>query len=229
MSGPDGSHVIDEYVRLAIYRGFARDGRCPTRADLERTLDLDPDEVAASMLRLADQRHVALADDGTVLMAHPFSTIPLGFSVMGHDTLWWGGCAWDSFAVPSLVTTDDDVLVATRCPGCGRPLAWVVGNDGPPSGDEVAHFLVPMVDVWDDVVHACGNQRLFCSEGCVDAWLERTGNTKGYVTDLATLWRLSSRWYAGRLDYGYTRRDPETAADYFRSVGLHGPFWGLDD
>jgi hypothetical protein len=45
--------------------------------------------------------------------------------------------------------------------------------------------------------------------------------------DLPTLWRFASRWYAGRLDYGYVRRDPATAAAYFREVGLRGPFWGL--
>jgi hypothetical protein len=45
--------------------------------------------------------------------------------------------------------------------------------------------------------------------------------------DLATLWRLARGWYAGRLDHGYVRRDPSQAADYFRSVGLTGPFWGL--
>lgn len=36
-------------------------------------------------------------------MAHPFTAVPLGFSVMGQDTLWWGGCAWDSFAIPHLL------------------------------------------------------------------------------------------------------------------------------
>jgi hypothetical protein len=45
--------------------------------------------------------------------------------------------------------------------------------------------------------------------------------------DLATLWRLAQHWYDGRLDRGYQRRDPMTAAAYFRSVGLDGPFWGL--
>ena len=45
--------------------------------------------------------------------------------------------------------------------------------------------------------------------------------------DLATLRRLAQGWYAGRLDRGYVRRDPTEAADYFRSVGLTGPFWGL--
>ncbi len=53
-----------------------------------------------------------------------------------------------------------------------------------PAGDEVAHSRVP-------VVHICSNQRLFCSSGCVDAWLERTGNKRGYEINLATLWRLA--------------------------------------
>jgi hypothetical protein len=45
--------------------------------------------------------------------------------------------------------------------------------------------------------------------------------------DLATLWRLASGWYAGRLDRGYQRWEPSEAKEYFRSVGLRGPFWGL--
>ena len=59
-------------------------------------------------------------------MAHPFSAVPLGFSVMGARTLWWGGCAWDSFALPHLLPGEDEVLVATRCPACGLPHAWSV-------------------------------------------------------------------------------------------------------
>jgi hypothetical protein len=46
--------------------------------------------------------------------------------------------------------------------------------------------------------------------------------------DLATLWRLASRWYEGRLDEGYERREPALAREYFREVGLAGPFWGLE-
>lgn len=160
-------------------------------------------------------------------MAHPFSAVPLGFSAMGRETLWWGGCAWDSFALPHLLLSEPGVLVATRCPGCGRPLAWVVERDAPPTGEEVAHFLVPAARMWDDVVHTCGHQRLFCGESCVADWLARTGNERGYVMDLTTLWRLARGWYTGRLEYGYRRREPSEAKDYFRSVGLSGPFWGL--
>jgi len=170
---------------------------------------------------------VVLGADGRIVMAHPFSSVPLGFSVMGRETLWWGGCAWDSFALPHLLPDEPDVLVATRCPGCDAPLAWVVARDAPPAGDEVAHFLTPAARMWDDVVRTCGHQRLFCEEECVATWLARTGHERGYVMDLATLWRLARGWYAGRLERGYERREPSQARDYFRSVGLSGPFWGL--
>lgn len=44
---------------------------------------------------------------------------------------------------------------------------------------------------------------------------------------LETVWRLSAHWYEGRPGAPYTRREPAAAAEYVRSVGLHGSFWGL--
>jgi hypothetical protein len=216
-----------EDLRVAVYRSLATTGLSPALADLTRDLDATSEEVTSGMRDLARARHVVLDSRERLVMAHPFATIPLGFSVMGEQTLWWGGCAWDSFAVPHLLRTEKPVLVATRCPGCGAALAWNVGTDEPPAGDEVAHFLVPARHIWDDVVHTCRHQNLFCSTGCVEGWLSGAGYERGYVMDLATLWRLASHWYAGRLERGYTRRDPTAAADYFRHVGLTGPFWGL--
>ncbi len=230
---------FDEDLRVAVYRVLARTGRVPSPDVLGDTLGGSVDDVMAALRRLHAARHVVLDPDraaavgtgydgGTgIVMAHPFATIPLGFAVMGERALWWGGCAWDSFALPHLLPDEPEVLVSTRCPACGRPLSWVVGRGTPPAGDEVAHFLVPAARVWDDVVHSCANQRLFCNEDCVHVWLERTGSVRGSVFDLATLWRLARGWYAGRLDHGYTRRDPSTAAEYFRGVGLTGSFWGL--
>jgi hypothetical protein len=219
--------VDDEDIRLAIYEAFALEGRPPTIVDVATLFDLPASDVRAAWHRLAGSRHIVLDGSEAVVMAHPFASIPLGFSVMGRRTLWWGGCAWDSFAVPHLVPGEDAVLVATRCPACGTAHAWAVDRHGPPDGDQVAHFLVPVARIWDDVVHTCGHQRLFCDEACVDRWLAESGNDRGYVMDLATLWRLARGWYAGRLDHGYRRRDPAGSAAYFREVGLDGPFWGL--
>lgn len=216
-----------EDLRLAVYLEFAATGRAPDASSLAARFGTGIPEVADGLADLATARHLALDSDGRIVMAHPFSAVPLGFSVMGTRTLWWGGCAWDSFALPHLLPGEEEVLVATRCPGCGRAHAWNVRRDRPPDGDQVAHFLVPAARMWDDVVHTCGHQRLFCSVACVDAWLAASGRPRGYVMDLGTLWRLAAHWYEGRLDRGYVRREPAQAAEYLRGVGLSGPFWGL--
>lgn len=219
--------AFDEAVRVALYRSFATSGRCPSFDELADLSGGGAAGVRAALDRLAQARHVALDADGAVVMAHPFTSRNLGFSVMGEATLWWGGCAWDSFALPHLVPDEPEVLVATRCPGCDAPHALVVRREAPPEGELVAHFLVPMAHCWDDVVHTCRHQRLFCGEGCVERWPTATGSHRGYVMDLATLWRLAEHWYDGRLDPGYQRREPSAAAAYFAQVGLEGPFWGL--
>jgi hypothetical protein len=222
--------VNTEDLRLAVYRTFAESGLPPTVPDLAQALGTSPADVRAGLQELHNARHIVLDDSGErILMAHPFASIPLGFSVMGENTLWWGGCAWDSFALPHLLPDEPEVLVATRCPGCGAALAWSVGREAPPAGEQVAHFLTPVSRIWDDVVHTCGNQRIFCDDSCVDDWLTRAGEQRGYVMDLPTLWRLASRWYEGRLDRGYVRREPVAAAAYFAEVGLAGPFWGLPE
>ena len=68
--------------------------------------------------------------------------------------------------------------------------------------------------------------RIVCGEPCVEEWLRRTGSEAGYIMDIPTLRRFASDWYTGRLDRGYVRREPAAAAEYLRSVGLSGPFWG---
>jgi len=219
--------VDAETLRLRIYRQLAEEGRVDSIAVLAADLGDDEAATTAALDDLADRRHIVLDDEGRIVLAHPFATRDFGFSVKSDRTLWWGGCAWDSFAVPHLVTEASPALVATTCPNCEKAHAWNVARDQPPQGSQVAHFLVPMAQVWDDVVHTCENQRIFCDEGCVDAWLTRTGSDKGDVFDLATLWNLASGWYAGRLDRGYRRREPAEAAAYFRGAGLGGSFWGL--
>ncbi|MDZ5444731.1 organomercurial lyase [Micromonospora sp. 4G57] len=153
----------DEDARLGIYRAFAQAGRSASTRELAVAVGRDDQSVRASIRRLAEARHLALDDDGEIVLAHPFATRNIGFSVMGATRLWWGGCAWDSFAIPHLVPDEPNVLVATRCPNCEKPLAWNVNRHEPPAGPEVAHFLVPMHAVWDDVVHACSHQQIFCS------------------------------------------------------------------
>lgn len=215
-----------EALRVAIYRNYVNTGESIRVGELAEEFGTTLPTIQAGLSQLADKHHIVLDQEGRIIMAHPFSSIPLGFSVMGQSTLWWGGCAWDSFALPHILPGDDEVLIATHCPNCSRAHAWSVNNQKPPEGAQVAHFLTPTAHIWDDVINSCLNQSIFCSEECVHDWLGKTDQSLGYIMDLSTLWNLASQWYAGRLEYGYVRRDPAVAAVYFQSVGLSGPFWG---
>lgn len=50
-------------------------------------------------------------------------------TVMDENVVRWGARAWDAFALPHLVSTEPAALGATRCPGRGTALAWMVGRD----------------------------------------------------------------------------------------------------
>lgn len=213
-----------ERLRLLVYREFAATGRAPTIAGLAASTAATQAEVAERLDALADAHHLVLRD-GAIVLAHPFASVSFGFSVMGERTLYWGGCAWDAFAIPHLVDAEPSALVATRCPGCGRPHAWVVDRHAPPAGDQLVHFPTDAAHVWDDVVRTCSMQRIFCTRECIAAWSSSTGVPVGSVFDLPTLWRLASRWYEGRLDSPYERRDPATAVAFFAEVGLPREFY----
>ena len=153
-----------EDIRLAIYTSLASTGHAPRHCGAGRDAGGRPgrDRGRPPAARGGAPSRARRRRAGGVL-AHPFSTIDLGFSVEGtRQPLWWGGCIWDSFAIPHLVPGEPEVLVATTCQGCGQAHAWIVGREGPPEGDQVAHFIVPAAHMWDDVVFTCGNQRVFC-------------------------------------------------------------------
>lgn len=170
--------IDTEDLRLAVYRSFATTGAAPDVGALAFLLGSRNSDVRDTLRRLAENRDVVLDRDDRIVMAHPFAAVPLGFSVMGSSTIWWGGCAWDAFAIPHLVNDEPDALVATRCPACDAPHAWVVDRHRPPPGEQVAHFLVPVARMWDDVVYTCAHQRIFCGAACLDTWLTRTGHER---------------------------------------------------
>lgn len=215
---------MDEAVRVAIYDRFARTGVVGSLDDLARAVGIGRPSLDAAVERLAAARHLVL-EEGRIVLAHPFASRNFGFVVMGESAIWWGGCAWDSFAIPHLLPHEPDVLVATRCPNCSSPLAWNVSRQSPPLGPGIAHFVIPMSQAWDDVIHTCENQRIYCSRGCVSEHTSRLRTVRGDTCELDTLWRLASSWYDGRLAHGYRRREPVEAREYFRSVGLPGEFW----
>jgi hypothetical protein len=214
-------------IRLYVYRRFSDDAVAATPADVAATFGITPG-AARDALRELHDAHLVVLDPGgeQIVMAHPWAAVPLGFVVSSSTQKWWGGCAWDSFAIPMLA--GEPCLVATHCPGCGEPIALDVDpgqRPGQKDGQTVAHLPVPVLRMWDDVVATCDSQRLFCHSGHLADWLARTGTERGAVLDLDQLWDLATGWYAGRLSAGYRRRTPAQAAQFFSSTGLTGEFW----
>ena len=77
-----------EDLRLAAYRSFAETGRAPSTAMLAEQLETNSAEINSGLEVLAHNRHVVLNRDDDIVMAHPFSAVPLGYAVMGSTTLW---------------------------------------------------------------------------------------------------------------------------------------------
>ncbi|MET0741436.1 MAG: organomercurial lyase [Candidatus Nanopelagicales bacterium] len=211
-------------VRLAIYRWFAFRGEAPTLRDLLAVVGGEAAAIEAALRQLHDAHLIVTDSSGAIVMAHPWAARDLGFVVASSEQKWWGGCAWDSLSIAAVLGVD--VLLATRCPYCGRSLSlWVDHRHGPRGDDLVAHLLVPVAQMWNDVVYTCSQQRFFCSREHVTGWLRRSKLRRGAVLDLDALWRLASTWYAGRMTSEYRRRTPAEAAAYFTELGLRGEFW----
>jgi hypothetical protein len=218
-------------LRVHVYRQFAEHARATGTDEVAATFGM-PTADALDALRALHDAHLLVLDPGRrrIVMAHPWATGPMGFVVVSDTQKWWGGCAWDSFAIPALVGSA--CLVATHCPACARVLALDVRPDMPPgdsagdgASEMVAHLPVPVSRMWDDVVLTCSSQLLFCNRSHVADWLARTGTPAGAILSLTALWNLATGWYAGRLSPAYRRRTPAEAADFFTSIGLTGDFW----
>ena len=152
-----------EDLRLAVYRSLATPGARPTprrwrpcsrqpRRDRGRPPGTRRRAAPRAGRGRAGRARASLLDGRPRVLGE------------GQHTLWWGGCIWDSFAIPHLVPDEPEVLVATTCQGCGRAHAWVVGGRRPPmatssrtSSSRRAHVgrCRPL----------CANQRVFCDDG----------------------------------------------------------------
>jgi hypothetical protein len=82
---------VAERVRRAIYDTFAVQGHAPDRQQIQGLAAADEAQVQEAIADLAARRQLVLDQSGNVVMAHPFTTVNLGFSVMGKRTLWWRG------------------------------------------------------------------------------------------------------------------------------------------
>lgn len=144
--------VIDNDVRLHIYRSFLDTGMPPTVAETSRSLSMTEDDAARAYQRLADGRVIVLRP-GThdVLMAAPLSAVPTRYPVTpvgGRE--YYANCIWDAMGVFAMLGQDGDI--DSSCADCNEPLSLSVRNNELLPSDAVVHFAIPAADWWKDIV-----------------------------------------------------------------------------
>lgn len=139
----------DQEFRHAIFSTFAETGAPPSHADLETWIGSA--RIADDALkRLHDAHAIVLDEEGSILMALPFSAVPTDHRVVAGHRSWWANCAWDSLAIPAALGIDASIEATWLDTGEQVDLAIVDGE--PTSTDGFVHFSVSARHWWDDVV-----------------------------------------------------------------------------
>ena len=77
-----GMDDLTERVRRIIYSRLAMTGTAPSPTDVAELLGVPLEAVEKSYDDLAEARHIVLGGGRDIVLAHPFATVNLGFSVM---------------------------------------------------------------------------------------------------------------------------------------------------
>ena len=103
--------VIDNDVRLHIYRTFLANGTPPTVAETSRALSMTEGDAAGAYQRLADGRVIVLKPSThDVLMAAPLSAVPTRYRVKPEGgRAYYANCIWDAMGVLTMLGQDGDV------------------------------------------------------------------------------------------------------------------------
>ena len=144
--------VIDNDVRLHIYRSFLATGAPPTVTETSRSLSMTEGDATATYQRLADGRVIVLRS-GThdVLMAAPLSAVPTPYRVKPNGGReYYANCIWDAMGVFAMLGQDG--VIDTSCPDCDESLGLRIRNNALIANDAVVHFAIPAADWWKDIV-----------------------------------------------------------------------------
>lgn len=143
---------FDTQVKLAIYHAIAGTTRVPAVAEVAERMGAPAAAVGEAFGRLYARRVLVLEPDGeTIRMAPPFSGVPTQHRVHVDGRDYFANCAWDALGVAAAL--HEPGVVESRCEWSHEPIRMEVGLDGPASVDCVAHFAVPAVHWWKDIVY----------------------------------------------------------------------------
>ena len=86
----------------------------------------------------------------SIWLAAPLCASPSAFRVDTPRGEFWSACAWDGLGVVAMLGGEG--VVHSHCPDCAEPLGLEVRGGELVHGAGVAHFGVPALSWWENIV-----------------------------------------------------------------------------
>jgi hypothetical protein len=147
---PLNPQSADAQLRLFVYRHIIARGRCPTLAQMAKSLRRSTKSVCASLARLSESHAFMTQDNGELWRIAPFSAVPTPFPVRIGKRSWYGNCIWDALGIPAMLAKDARIDAACGCCNYEMPLEIQDGRLLSTKG--IIHIAVPARDWYKDVV-----------------------------------------------------------------------------
>jgi len=228
VSEPVSEPTLDQRVRLSIFQRLADTGQPPVVEELMTEFDMTRADAVATLIRLAEARHIALVD-GTarILMAFPFSGIATPFGVATAGQAYFANCAWDAVALHS--TLGKDIRIDSFCHHCGERIT-IEMHGGRATfvepADTIVYLALRPAQWWEDIITTCSNTMVFFSSPA-----HRDASDLSASPDSAAsltpdqVHALGIPLYEKKLDIDYIRPGRDELNAHFASLGLTGPYW----
>ena len=137
----------DLALRNHTYALLVELGRPPLAVEVGPT-----EQVRAGWRRLHEEHALVLDhDQRELLMANPFSAVPIPHRVEAGSRSWYANCAWDAFGICAALATDG--RIEASCPDCGDAIGIDVRAACSDDESLLFHCLVPARRWWDDVAY----------------------------------------------------------------------------
>jgi hypothetical protein len=140
---------FDRRLRLFVYRQMIRTGKCPSVADIAKSLKAPAKSIRATLARLSERHAFMQQEDGELWRVAPFSAIPTPFPVTVGRRSWFGNCIWDALGIPAMLGKDARIGASCGCCNLAMPIEIHAGKLR--AGPGIIHIAVPAREWYKDV------------------------------------------------------------------------------
>ncbi|UCD41057.1 MAG: hypothetical protein JSV69_10750 [Chloroflexota bacterium] len=144
---------LETNVKLMIYTKIAQDAKIPDSSSVATDMNLSEEKIREIFQTLAAKRLLVLEPENPskIRMAPPFSGIETPFRVDISDKSYYANCVWDAFGIAAAL--HQDAIIFSSDGFTGESLILEVKDNKPTQSSYLAHFAVPAVQWWDDIIY----------------------------------------------------------------------------